>query len=129
MAKFRFDGYKIVSSKISYDPSKNISKDLEVEFTQSQGVDLDGNKFKLELETTITDKEGLLNIEVSCHGLFDFDSDLSPNERESFFNVNAPAIVFPYIRAYISTLTSLSGMNNPVILPTINLSGGAIEKK
>ena len=128
MAKFRFGGYNIVDSKISYDPSENISKNLEVELTQSHGVNLDENKFKLELGVTITDKEGLLNIEINCLGFFEFDSDLSPNERESFFNINAPAIVFPYLRAYITTLTALSGMNNPVILPTINLSRGAIEK-
>lgn len=38
-----------------------------------------------------------------------------------YFAVNAPAILFPYIRAYISLLTSLSGVGT-VLLPTLNLS-------
>ena len=33
---------------------------------------------------------------------------------------NAPAILFPYIRAYISNITALGGIA-PIILPTLNL--------
>ena len=39
-----------------------------------------------------------------------------------FLYLNAPAIMFPYLRAYISSLTALSGIN-PITLPTLNLSG------
>ena len=39
----------------------------------------------------------------------------------AFFTMNAPAIIFPYIRGYISMLTSLSGCGN-VLLPTLNLT-------
>ena len=38
-----------------------------------------------------------------------------------YFYTNAPAILFPYIRAYISTLTNLSGYK-PINLPTLNLT-------
>ena len=51
----------------------------------------------------------------------EFDSEISEENKTSFVNSNAPAILFPYFRAYISTLTSLSGMQ-PVILPTINFA-------
>lgn len=70
---------------------------------------------------TINDKNDSLKIFLNIEGQFEFDKDLTDPVKESFFNVNAPAILFPYVRAYISTLTALSGIN-PIILPTINLS-------
>ncbi len=35
--------------------------------------------------------------------------------------MNAPAILFPYIRSYISTLSTLSGLS-PIVLHTLNLT-------
>ena len=60
-------------------------------------------------------------IELKSEGYFEFEKNITDDERKVFFNMSAPAILFPYIRAYISALTSLSGIN-PVILPTLNLS-------
>lgn len=37
----------------------------------------------------------------------------------SFPKINAPAIAFPYLRAFVSNLTLQSGLE-PVILPSIN---------
>ena len=37
----------------------------------------------------------------------------------SFSKINAPAIAFPYLRAFVSNLTLQSGLE-PVILPSIN---------
>ena len=42
------------------------------------------------------------------------------NNLLNFICINAPAIIFPYIRAYVSTLTSLSGIPT-IIMPTINM--------
>ena len=70
--------------------------------------------------TSIEDENNSLNIKIETIGLFEFDSDIE-NYKNVFFSQNAPAILFPYVRAYISTLTSLAGIP-PVILPTLNLS-------
>ena len=40
-------------------------------------------------------------------------------KTSSFTQINAPAIAFPYLRSYVSTLTLNSGYE-PLILPTIN---------
>lgn len=55
-----------------------------------------------------------------------FDNDLSETDKNSFFNVNTPAILFPYIRAYVTALTALSGIP-PVVMPTINLSAREVN--
>jgi len=39
-----------------------------------------------------------------------------------FFCINGPAILFPYIRAYLSSLSALSGIPL-ILLPTINMTG------
>ena len=46
-------------------------------------------------------------------------SDLSFEERKSFIDVNAVAIMFPYVRSFISTFTSALGKSTGnIIIPT-----------
>lgn len=121
IAKFRFIRYEIMKSFIEIKDSNNISKELEVEFNRSSGINEEGLKYRLELKTSIKDKNENINIEVNAYGYFEFDDNIQEQERNIFFHTSAPAILFPYIRAYITSLTSLSGID-PIILPTLNLS-------
>jgi preprotein translocase subunit SecB len=77
--------------------------------------------FQLHLGVNISDENKVFDIEIQSVANFDFSSEIESKKLNSFFYVNAPAILFPYIRAYISTLTTLSGLK-PLILPTLNLS-------
>ena len=52
---------------------------------------------------------------------FSLDMKVEESQISNYFFVNAPAILFPYIRAYIATLTTLSGYLKPITLPTLNL--------
>lgn len=71
--------------------------------------------FKLEL-TTDDDEE----IKVVYRSRFETDSDIDEKfKRSSFPYVNAPAIAYPYLRAYISNLTLNSGYS-PIMLPSVN---------
>lgn len=121
IAKFRFKGYKIVESHIVIVPEETVSQKINVEFEQTVGVNEEGHNMRLEMIANINDENKALVIKVKAHGFFEFDSDLSPSEKKIFFSTSAPAILFPYVRAYITTLSSLSGVN-PVILPTLNMS-------
>lgn len=121
MAKFRFKDYKIIDASIHLDPSVDINKKMNVEITpQSFTLDED-HIYKLQIDTKVSNTDNQFSVFVSIIGTFEFDSDLTAESKDKFFRINAPALLFPYIRAYISTLTSLSGMV-PVILPTINMS-------
>lgn len=121
IAKFRFLRYRIVKSEIDLSTDGQVSGDLNVEFTQTLGEDQGECKMKLMMETKISDANNYMTVMVRSEGFFEFDKDLPDVQKDNFFRVNAPAILFPYVRAYISTLTALSGIN-PVILPTLNLS-------
>ena len=53
---------------------------------------------------------------------YTFNKKESLENRNNIFYINAPALLFPYIRAYISTLTNLSRLES-INLPTLNMSG------
>jgi preprotein translocase subunit SecB len=80
------------------------------------------NQFILLIKVNIRDIENAFHIEISTESTFTYPENAEIEEyKKSLFVTNAPAIVFPYIRAYISSLTALSGL--PVlILPTLILT-------
>ncbi|MDI9311130.1 MAG: protein-export chaperone SecB [Limnohabitans sp.] len=52
-------------------------------------------------------------------GTFELKASLDEKIRKSFININAPAIMFPYIRSFISTLTAnLGNVTGPLTIPT-----------
>ena len=121
IANFRFKGYKIIDSTIRISEEMEISSKLEINFEQTIGSIIEEGMYKHTLTTKITNDNSSMNIEVKAVGFFEFDKSLSNELLQDFFQKNAPAIRFPYVRAYISTLTGLSGVA-PLILPTLNLS-------
>ncbi len=118
-SEFQFDGFVINKSlfELSKEPK---SIDLIVDFTPSGRLDKKKSKFNLNLGVVISEKSNSLKIEVDATGFFKY-SFIDEQDLENFLFLNAPAILFPYIRAYISTLTTLSGIS-PIVLPTLNLS-------
>jgi len=51
---------------------------------------------------------------------FEADQDISENDRSlHFFSINAPAIAYPFLRAYVANFMLSSGFD-PVILPVVN---------
>lgn len=121
IAQFRFKGYKILESSINISEGNDISKNFQVDFEQTSGVDLEQGKYKHTLITKIFNDNGTMDIKVKAIGMFEFEQEIPKEHLQNFFKKNAPAILFPYVRAYISALTSLSGIPS-VILPTLNLS-------
>lgn len=122
VAKFRFLYYKIVEShfRINENNSDHVGQ-VGVEVKRENFVDSDSRSFKLIMSVSIKDKDGIIDIGVTVEGYFNFDSEISEEQKSIFFDFNAPAILYPYVRAYVNALTSLSGYN-PLILPTINFA-------
>lgn len=121
IAKFRFLGYKITDSQIHIDASQEVSKGCDVTFEKTAGVNDAEHKMRLLLVAKIDSHNKAMHIKVQAEGYFEFENDITDAEKKIFFNTSAPAILFPYVRAYIGSLTALSGVA-PVVLPTLNLS-------
>jgi len=120
ISKFQFKGYRIKKSFIELDESSNFDN-LKIGFKVSGLVNKKENVFLLDLAVNITNEQNDLKIGVDAIGKYEFDDVENIENISSFFYINSSAILFPYIRAYISTLTNLSG-NRSVTLPTMNLT-------
>lgn len=114
---FRFSRYYVTESLIRYDENNKISDDFSIRIDPS-GI-LEKDIFKLKLETYVEEKNKCYSVYVSMVGVFKFKG--KAEDIYSFFTLNAPAILFPYVRSYISSLTSVSGVDT-VIIPTLNLT-------
>ena len=120
-SKFQFKGYTILRSLIERTEEK-ASTNLSIGFSPKGIIKEEDAVFELILSVKIRDKNEIINIEVDAKANYEFDKTVKLEELDNYFYVNAPALLFPYIRAYISTLTNLSGYA-PVTLPTLNISG------
>ena len=73
------------------------------------------DRYKITLELTIVDDAHQLELKVKCVACFTMkQSNITLIEK------NAIAIMFPYVRSYVSTITSQPGMS-PIILPPMNI--------
>lgn len=74
----------------------------------------------INFEVDILDAQNNFNLKMLCIGIFDYDSE-DEDLILNFMSLNGPAIVFPYIRSFVSSYTALSGFDT-ITLPTLNLS-------
>lgn len=118
-SRFKFEGYKIIHSELDLPDVDSICEEFSI------GIEAKGKirdeHFYLTLNATIASKDEKFFANVVMVGEFVFDKEINKGMLEGLFCTNAPAIMFPYIRAYISTLTALSGRDT-VIVPTLMMT-------
>ena len=120
-AAFKLDTYKFKKASIDFNIPNNT--ELEISFNPKGVFYQKENRYELSFDTIIRCKEtGTEVINISCVAYFSFNTAVSLNEIPNFFYPNSLAILFPYIRAFVSTI-SLQANTQPILLPTINLIG------
>ena len=118
---FRLVNYKFTKATLNFD----IPKDAEfvISFKPSGKFKEEEGTYALSFDTIVNCKEtDTIIVEVSCIAQFSFKDKIKFEEIPDFFYPNSLAILFPYIRAFVSTL-SLQANSSPMILPTMNLMG------
>ena len=118
-ASFRFSKFTILESYFQMTDSSDFEINIKVNPTGR--LSKNNKTFLLEQQVEVSDENNKFKINIRTSAQFDFDEVLDDEKSFSFFIINAPAIVFPYIRAYISNMTALSGLST-ITLPTLNLS-------
>lgn len=114
---------KSLKYKIENENENDISEDLEISLKVSSVFDDENDKnylvnFKLEIKS----KDEDLVIKVNAFGLFStLDAITDEFKLSSFVKVSSPAIAFPFLRSYINTITTNSGIS-PIILPSFNFT-------
>lgn len=122
MQKAEFSIINYQFDKVEIDLSNHKSKELSVSF-DTQGVYL---KEMAQYELIFSVKVGHNDedtsfAKVQCRGKFAFENVSKLEDIPDFFYRNSIAILFPYVRAYISLVTTQANVPG-IILPTYNLS-------
>lgn len=121
---FKFEKYLIKESSIFI--GDNFQDNGEFNISIFPKGKKSGKKFYLTLEISVCNNDSTFKVSVVMDGTFSFRENIQKKDITNFFYLNAPAIMFPYLRGYISTITALSGVGT-IILPTMNLTSLAKE--
>lgn len=126
-AAFKLDSYHFVKATLDFNiPSE---AELNIAFDPKGTFHSKDSRYDLDFDVIVRCKEtGTTVIAVSCVAYFSFNEHLEISEIPDFFYPNSIAIIFPYIRAFVSTI-SLQANVQPIVLPTINLMGLKEELK
>lgn len=123
-AAFGLTNYKFVKVEIYYDLAPNDDNELSIEFNPSGEFNTEKKLFILKIKFNAYDeskgiKKSFIHTVISAD--FNFENITSLDDIPSYFYKNSIAIVYPYIRAFVSNL-SLQANVGSFILPTLNLS-------
>lgn len=83
--------------------------------------DEDKNFAEISLEIDISSENKNIELNIKIKGAFKSVDEMNDESFTKMCEINAPAILFPYIRAFISSCTSLAGIP-PINIPLMNLS-------
>ncbi|NCB47650.1 hypothetical protein EOM81_11615 [bacterium] len=121
--QFQFLGYRISSFSFQvregFDSSfKEISQEINIQ----KKISPDSPRtVDLKLFVGITAKDSSLELKIELVGKFQAHPEMSEDLFEKISNQNAPAILYPFARAFIASMTAQANIP-PIILPIVNLS-------
>ena len=120
---------------------------LESHFTRTWSIDFDNPEFKNAVEINVEDTrtEEYLNVVVSLNFKAGVNEDYQIQSEikmvgvfvgeqsgdlniEQFATVNAPAIIFPFLREHLSSLSVKAGIS-PILLASVNFVKHSQNKK
>lgn len=128
-AAFSLDNYRF--NKIFINSDNTPTEDISIDFKPSGIFDSETKSFELALDfTAFSEEKGIDNyfMKITCLSIFSFDEVNTVEEIPPYFYKNSIAIVYPFIRAFVSSV-SLQANVKPIILPTMNLSSLEIPLK
>lgn len=126
--KLIFHGVDIINIKLNsikqYDNQTTIDLDIQPKVFYPE----DENFFKIFMEVQIKSEE-FFELNLVGIGNFELDKEIADeNLKKTFVGTNAPAIMFPYIRSFITTLTAnLGNVTTALTIPTQFFKGDLPE--
>ena len=96
--------------------------ELGVQF-EHQLTKLDQEQYEVFLSTTVSDVNETIYVNVKGRSIFS-----TKQENKDLLEKNTIAIMFPYIRSYISSITTQPGMT-PIVLPAMNIVAMINDRK
>ncbi len=120
-AAFKLDNY--IFDRVNLDLS-NLKPEttFNIDFIPSGKFFADKDLYVLTFSFTATQAESNEQVvNVRCVAQFSFRDLDDEKNIPDYFYANSIAILFPYVRAMVSTIT-LQANATPMVLPTLNLS-------
>jgi preprotein translocase subunit SecB len=120
----RFSDIKVTKLDLKFsgptkDEEYNVFIDFEPVFYKEESKIRD---FALSFDLRISSPDNASSIELKALSYFNTSEPITEDFKTSdWVKINAPAIAFPFLRAYISSITIQSGVN-PIILPAFNFT-------
>jgi len=99
---------------------------INIDIKNSINENILGVTVTLNFISKIEDKE-VISSEIKMVGNFEFSKETNI-PLDDFGKINAPAIIFPFIREHLSNVSMKAGIQ-PILLPPINFVNLAKEKK
>ena len=116
----KFLDYRVSKVEFYLNKTEKQSNELNVEVSSDKEVDKELKNMLVELNVEIGDKdESPFFMSICLEGLFELSQDYLDYDINLFYS-NALSILYPYVRAIVSTYTAGTNIK-PVILPTINI--------
>lgn len=128
--KAAFSIKKYQFSKVSINLENYKTNDISLLFEPRGIFSIDTSIFELSFILKAFNNEDENNpfLELKCEGIFDFEEKTSFENIPDYFYTNSIAILYPYVRAYVSIITAQASVPM-IILPTYNLSSLGSELK
>jgi preprotein translocase subunit SecB len=123
MEKASFSIEKYYFDKVNIDFENYKKGELLVDFQPSGVFNKSDSTFNLTFNfTAFTSKEKGAKpfVNMRCIGVFKFQNANSLEDIPSYFYRNSIALLFPYLRAYVSLVTNQANISS-LVLPTMNL--------
>lgn len=121
IARFALVSYKFDKVSLNLEELK-ANTTFAINFKPSGVFNNEKKTYELTFLFTAIDSTSQKDIiSIRCKAIFSFNEVSTIDDIPSFFYNNAIAILFPYIRAFVSTVT-LQANIQPLVLPTLNLS-------
>lgn len=96
------------NGQLNLSVSKNIKK-------------ITDNIFNILVKTSLSSDNKDIDISVTCSSTFEVSEDIEKEIADTLISRNTISIIFPFIRSYISTITSIPNMS-PIVIPPININ-------
>ncbi len=126
-AAFSIINYQFPNVSIDFSNHKN--NELSISFDTKGVFNSSNSVFELIFGIKVISSNSESSfVELVCKGDFKFESISALSDVPDFFYRNSIALLFPYVRAYLSIVTTQANVPG-VILPTLNLTGLEDELK
>ncbi|ORO45957.1 protein-export chaperone SecB [Streptococcus oralis] len=115
LQKYEIEEIKLLRNVDLSDDERTLNLDLNIGTTESK------KEGRVVLSSKILDTENRRELFVKLAGYFEINIDkIGDEDPNKFLAINGTSIIYPYLRSFVSMLSSLDS-KEAIVLPTVNV--------